>query len=291
MEKIVLKNHIANIIIGALFIIAAVLGYFMNWIEDYLPIIVGAFLILLSLKRFLFSFKRLVSKNATLILTIELLLDFLFGGLLIYLGIDYVALFVGLIIYSRGVSYLIINYVATRKVDLVQYLINIGFVTFGAFLMFTQFDSQVFLELFVSGLILLIGLIFLQSGIVVLVKKEKQEEIIEKLQEKQEETAKMEKKIEKLEEKVKHIDSEKKKIEETKKELDQELKPKPKAIPPKPKSDPVVKPAAPKPKVDLNSKTVAELKDIALQNNMQGYSKLNKAQLIAAIEKHLAAKE
>ena len=140
MEKIVFKNEILNIVFGGLLLIFAIVAYFTKLVEDYLPVIIGVVLILLSIKRFYYSFKKIVSKNATLILVIELILDFVFAGLLIYLA-DHVELFIGLIIYTRGVSYLIINYVATRKIKVVQYILNIVFVTFGAFLMFTSYSS------------------------------------------------------------------------------------------------------------------------------------------------------
>jgi len=45
---------------------------------------VGIILIVLSAKRFIFSFKKTISKNATLVLGVELVLDFVFCGLLIY---------------------------------------------------------------------------------------------------------------------------------------------------------------------------------------------------------------
>lgn len=268
MEKLVFKNHMINITIGALLILFASLGYFLHWIEDALPIIISIVLISLSLKRFIFSFNKIVSKNATLILVIEIILDFIFAGLLIYFQ-DHIELFIGLIIYTRGVSYLIINYVATRKIKLFQYILNILFLTFGAFLMFTSINSLTFLTVFVTVLILLIGAIFLQSGLVVLINKEKTKELDEKAKRINEKELKTEKKIDKLELKVKSITQEKKKIAEDKKELLKERK---------------IEQS--KPNNEYEMKTVVELKAIAKTLGITGYSQLNKTELIDSILKH-----
>jgi hypothetical protein len=268
MEKLIFKNHIVNIIIGGLLILFAILGYFLHWIEDALPIIISIVLISLSLKRFFFSFQKTVSKYATLVLIIEIVLDIIFAGLLIYFQ-DHIEVFIGLIIYTRGVSYLIINYVATRKIKLFQYILNIVFLTFGAFLMFANLNSLTFLTIFVTILILLVGAIFLQSGLVVLINKEKTHKLDEKTKKIHEEELKTEKKIEKLERKVKTISEEKKKIAEDKKELLNEKKQQPA-----------------KPKNEYELKTMAELKEIAKSLGLTGYSQFNKAELVDVIIKH-----
>jgi hypothetical protein len=303
--------------------IVALVGYFMGYIDEYLSILIGVILILLSIKRFLFSFKRIVSKNATLILVVELLLDFVFAGLLIYLQ-DHVELFVGLIIYTRGVSYLLINYIATRKIKLAQYILNILFVTFGSFLMFYPIDSLTVLVLGVSVIFLLFGAIYLQAGIVKQVEIEKAEEEIkknekaqlktEKKQEKtEEELEKLEKKVtkvvEKNQKKIEEADKLKKEIERSKKFLADEMvvkkpepktevkKPEPKVEDKKPEPKPDVKKSEPKveekkeePKVseviNYNAMTLVQLKAMAKDRNMSGYSQLNKAELITKLKEH-----
>jgi len=268
MEKMVFKNDLLNIIFGALLIIFAIVGYFTNIIEDYLPIIIGIVLVLLSAKRFLFSFKKITSKNATLILVIEFFLDLVFAGLMIYLQ-DHVELLLGAIIYIRGVSYLIINYVATRKVKLGQYVLNIGYLTFGAFLMFTSYNSVSFLAIFISALMLLFGAIYLQAGVTKVVEKEELEEQQEKKEKEQQKLqkieAKSEKKIEELETKVKEVEKEQKKVITEKNDLEKKVE---KLIPKKEKE------------VDYDSLTLVELKEMAKKKDLKGYSQLKKSELI-----------
>jgi hypothetical protein len=281
MEKMVFKNEILNIVIGSILIIFAFVGYLLNLVQDQLPIIVAVVLILLSTKRFLYSFNKIISKNATLILVIEFILDLIFAGLLIYLGSDYVGLFLGLIIYSRGVSYLIINYVATRKVDLTQYIVNILYVTFGSFLIFTKYDLAEFLAIFISVLLLLFGAFFLQAGIKVVTAKEKQEELAEKqLKEKKKSEKELEKsKIVKLEQKVKVVEAEQKKVETEKKELEKKVK-----EVEKDQKKAVVQEAKKVEKIDYSSKTLVELREIAKKRKLTGVSQLNKAELVAKLK-------
>lgn len=283
MEKIVFKNEILNVVFGSLLLIFAIVAYFTKLVEDYLPIIIGVVLILLSIKRFYYSFKKIVSKNATLILVIELILDFVFAGLLIYLA-DHVELFIGLIIYTRGVSYLIINYVATRKVKVVQYLINIGYVTFGSFLMFTSYSSIEFLNVFIMLLILIVGAIYLQAGVRKMVIQEQLEEEQEKKLKEKEKIEKKEEKTEhklaELKEKVQKEEKEKAKLVSEKKEIDK------KVVKPEVKQEkPVKKEVTMKDgEVDYHNLTLPELKVIAKEKNIVGVSQLKKSEIIEKIK-------
>lgn len=252
MEKLTFKNMFVNIVIGGILIILALLGYFLDWVEDFLPIFIGVIIVLLSVKRFIISYKIINSKNGSKILIIELALDFLFAGLLIYLR-NNVDLFIGLATYSRGVSYLLINYIVTRKINITQYLINILYVTLGAFFMFYPLNSLTVLEVGVSLLFLIIGGIYLFYGISALAKKEKKVKKVKAI----------EKKAEEIEEKNDE-DSELQEQIETKETTPEEVT---------------------ESQVDYESKTLAELKVIAKEKDLQGFSKLNKASLIKELEK------
>lgn len=287
MEKLIFKNMYLNIIIGVLFLLGAILGYFVGWMEDFLPHVIAVILVLLSLKRFIFSFKKTVSKNATLILVIEFFLDVVFAGLIIYLQ-DYYNLFIGLIIYTRGVSYLLINYIATRKIKVGQYLLNIGFITLGSFFMFTSINSEQVLITGIATLIFIVGIIFLQAGFTDLVKKEDLEEAKEEqlkqdmklLKEKQkaeleglENNQKAQEKIDKLEDQVKTMKEEQKTLKKQVKETEKEVK----EHEHKEQAEPEEKKVT---KEELEDKTVAELKDLAKAKDLSGYSSLKKAELI-----------
>ena len=264
MEKIVLKNMYLNIVIGVLLIISSLLGYFLGWFETYLPIVTAVILILLSGKRFIYSIRNTKSKNASLILVGEFLLDLVFAGLLIYLG-DHVSIFIGLIIYLRGFTYLLINYVSSRSLKLLQYLLNIGYITFASYLLFTSTDNDTVLIVGISVLMLLVGAIFLQVGLTDLTKKEKKEKEVLKVVES--------KKIEKQKEKIEDLKTEVKEIKETQKKQEQENKQLHKEV------------EKTKPKlVNLEAMTLPELKVLAKSNNITGYSQLKKVDLIALIK-------
>lgn len=252
MEKLIFKNLYLNIIFGGLLILLSLLGYFLNWFQDYLPLFTAIILILLSTKRFWYSFKKIISKYATLILIIEFILDVALAALLIYLE-DYVGVFIGLIIYIRGVSYLLINYLATRKIRLFQYILNIGYVTIGSFLMFSSFAKGNILVIFITVLILLTGIIYLQAGLSRLAKKK--ENNIEK-----EQTTKQE------------IKEAKKETKEHPKKNENLQQDEPKAT----GSIPTMN--------QLTAMTVAELKTLAKNRNLEGYSQLNKKSLIEKVK-------
>lgn len=258
MERIVFKNEYLNIVFGAILVIFAAVVYFANYIEDILPYVIGVLLILLSIKRFVFTFKKSNNKNAMFILVIELLLDFAFAGLLIYM-LDHVELFVGLIIYTRGVSYLLINYVSTRKVDIMQYIFNIGYVTLGSFLIFTDFSSVTFLSISIVSLIVLVGIIYLQAGIRKLVKKDKKNEFdLEQVKKKEGIIS------------GDLMDDHKVEIEEVVDDHEDE--------------DVIEVNVNNSNQIDYDSLTVTELKAIAKKRKITGISQLKKADLISKIK-------
>lgn len=258
MKKMIFKNDIANIIVGTLLVVLAIVGYFMELFGDFLPIFLGVLLILLSIKRFVYTFQKTTSKNATLILIIEIILDFVFGGLLIYTR-THVELYVGLIVYIRGVSYLIINYIATRKIRLGQYLVNIGYITFGSFLMFTGINITDILVYGLNIIVLLIGVVFLYFGIEHLSKNKKK---------------KPAKKVAVVEPKP---------ITENKVEP-KPVEAKPVMVKPAPKVDPKPEPK-PEPKpINYESMTVAELKVLAKEKGITGVSQDKKPEIIAKIK-------
>lgn len=165
MNNLIFKNSTLNIVVGVVLIVFTILAYFLEWYVNAIAIIIGIILILLSTKRFVYTYKGVVSKKATLILAIEYLIDIIFAALLIFVWNDYVAVLIGVIIYTRGLTYLIINYVVKRKVILYQYILNILLITLGSFLLFTGIDLASYFIYFFAGFVLLIGIIYLLTGI------------------------------------------------------------------------------------------------------------------------------
>lgn len=164
MKKLVFKNKILNIIVGIVLIVFTTLAYFLGWYDDALPIILGVLLLLISTKRFIFAYNKTISKKTTLIMSIEYLLDVILVGLLLYLRQD-TPLFVGLIIYLRGITYLMVNYTSNKKIIFNEYILNIFYITIGAFFIFTGIDIVTYLIYITAALVLVIGLIFLLLGL------------------------------------------------------------------------------------------------------------------------------
>lgn len=281
MKNMVFKNHIINIIVGVILIAFTITAYFMEWYKDFLAIIVGIVLLGLSIKRFISSFKEIVGKYATLLLVLEILLDIVFCGLLFYYQ-QHIQIYVGLVLYLRGVTYLIVNYITTRKIKLVQYLMNIGYITLGAFLMFTSLDFIQYLDVGLAAFVLLLGAIFLYFGIkVILENKKKKQLFFKKVEERVAPTILVP--AEPIEEEVvtEDIDPEEIKPEEIKLEP---IKPEP--VKPEPVKPEVIKPKANKPTIDYTKLTVSELKIVAKEKGIVNYSSLSKADLIKKINKN-----
>jgi ABC-type multidrug transport system fused ATPase/permease subunit len=274
-----------NIVLGVILLVAALLGYLLSWFEDYLPYVAAGILILLSIKQFYHNYKSVSGKLPTLIIVIEFLLVLALGGLLIYLQ-DHVGIFIGLIVYLRGLSYLLVDYVTSEENKLLDYLLHIVYITFGSFLIFTTIDTDTILVLFIALLLLLLGAIYLQAGITSLVKKEQaeeqflkeQQEHLEQVLAEQDEVATKDEQdeiIEDLEEQLEECEDEQ---EETVEDEQPEEVPEPEEPEPK-QTVPSVQ--------ELEAMTVADLKTMAKEHDLQGYSSLNKAELILFLREEL----
>ncbi len=257
MKNIVFKNHIVNIIIGVILIAFTITAYFMSWYNEFLAIIVGVVLLGLSIKRFIYSFKKIVSKNATLILVLEIVLDIVFCGLLFYYQ-EHIQIYAGLILYIRGVSYLVINYITTRKIKLIQYLMNIAYITLGAFLMFTALNFIQYLEIGVAVFVLLLGAFFLYFGIESAVEIKKKKDAVKKVEPKVVPTV------------LAPAKPVEKKVEAA-------------TVQPEVVKTEPIKPEVVKPKIDYSKLTVAELKVVAKEKGIVNYSALSKVELIDKI--------
>ena len=302
MKKLVFRNYIVNIIIGSVFILLAAVGYFSGWIEEFLPIFIAVVLAFIALKQFFFSFRELSSKHAITILLIELLLDIGIVAAMIYYG-TYLNLLIGAFIYIRGVTYLIINFVTGRDVELGEYLLHIVFITVGAFFLFTSIELQNVLILTLTGILVIIGGIYLQDGIRKLLKKQKnkpskvkkskpkditpvkkdtpkESKISKELKETYKtERPSAEKKASMNKENTNTVSNFKSAKPETElpvqNNLDDTQKPKKETIKVNKGPD----------KSALYDKTVVELKEMARERNLTGYSQLKKSELVDLIAK------
>jgi Ca2+/Na+ antiporter len=263
MENLFFKKMYLNFAAGILLIAIAVVGYFTEWFEDFLPYFFAGVLLLVSANRFIFQFKKIISKNATLILVIEFVLDLIAIGLLVYLRSN-ISIFIGVVVYLRGVAYLLINYIATRKIKLMQYIINILFVTLGAFLMFSTLLNDETLVYLLMIVLIFFGLVYVLYGVFAFRKSAEKTRIAKEKLKKQE-------KVEKLEEKKQDkIEDMEVKIEKAKKEATKEI---------------LTKEEAKKPKAgSLESMTIPELKKLGAEKGLTGLSNLNKDEIIKKIK-------
>lgn len=164
MKKILFKNDIANIIIGVLVLGATAAGYFLEWFDDFMAIIIGVVIIVLSVKRFAEAIKLNNIKEAKMLLVLEIVLDLAFGGLLVYYK-NNIQLYVGLTVYLRGVIFLFISFLSSKKRKFYIYFINIAIVTLGSYLMFTSTSYAEYLELLLVAILAIVGLVYLLFGI------------------------------------------------------------------------------------------------------------------------------
>lgn len=265
MDKLLFKNKVLNLVIGIVLLIFTIVAYSLGWFTEFLSIIIGLLLIVFSLKRFWFSFQKATNKYATVVLIAEILLDILFGAIVIYKYENVnVQIYAGAIVYIRGLSYLLINHIATRDTKFGQFSLNIGYITLGSFLIFTSFDIFPILKYTTIGLITLVGLVYLIYAI----SQFKDDKNTAKPKATKPNTNKSPHKSTSV-------------LKET---------------PPtekKPISDPILSEveaeAKSKPKqntMNYQYKTVAELKDIARDRGLSGYSQLNKSELIEFLRNH-----
>ncbi len=269
MEKLIFKNNIVNIVVGVLLTIFAVLAYFLGWIADFLSISVGIILIALSIKRFVVTFKSVRSRNATAVLMVEIILDLLFGTLLIITQKN-PEVYIGLILFLRGLAYLIINYLINRPIKFLIYLMNIAFITVGCFFMFSNPLGITYLEFAALGCFAFIGIMYIIFGIIYLNAEKKNKQPV-KVAVKPVTPPPAKPVLKPVEAPQPAVNDIVQPASEAKKEVPPQSKPA--AVVPEKKAP------------NLNDLTVIELKGLAKEKNIYGYTKMVKSELIAAIRK------
>lgn len=281
MEKVLFKNEIVNTVLGILLIAFAITVYFTGWINEFFGIIIGIVVILFSGKRFFETFKSVKKKEAVVVLVLEIIADLVCAFMLIT-SKGTIGLYVGIVIYIRGFAYLLINYLASRKGNIFQYFLNIGFVTLGSYLMFGGNTYLNVLEVIIVVMIGLIGLLYAFFGI---------REIIEKSKKKPKKIKQpAEKKESVIVQEVKPVEkkTEKPLASDEKLSMTEAVK---KAIPSKDEDKPVVEiteeplVVTPKPTpLDYEKMTVAELKELCKKQGLTNYASLRKNELIELLK-------
>ncbi|GEM_PF-993062 len=251
MKKFVTKQPIVNIILGVLLLGLSITVIINQELLDETILYIGAGLIVLyATMRIIKEIKIYEQGNVRGILVGEFLIAFILAVLLAFVEFFTIAIVLGLVIYIQGASHLLILQVLRKVTKLSKFLLYLGLVTLGTFIIFEPYDFEQALRFFVIGLLGVYGLIFLIVGISVLVKRQK---------------AKPKK------------DGEIQETSQDKPAQTPTSKPKPKeegTKPPKPESSNAFT------KEKLKTKTVNELRSLCKERKMTGYANLTKDQLV-----------
>lgn len=170
MQKLLFKNAILNTVIGGLLIILAVTVFFTGWIGDFLGILVGIIVALVSLKRFFDAVTETQVGSSRTILFVEILIDLFAAFMMITEPNTNIGLYLGIVIYARGLAGLLVGYFLSEREKIVLFLLNVIFLTGGAYFLFGGDPRLDVLEIIITILIFLLGGFFLFFGIKALKK-------------------------------------------------------------------------------------------------------------------------
>lgn len=165
MEKLLFKNAIVNTIIGGLLIVLAIVFYFTGWVGDFLGILVGVIVALVSLKRFFDAVVDTKVGTSRTILFVEIVIDLFAAFMMITQPDKNIGLYLGIVIYTRGFAGLLITYFLSQREKIVLFLLNIIFLTGGAYFLFGGNPRLDILEIIITILIFLLGGFFLFFGV------------------------------------------------------------------------------------------------------------------------------
>ena len=170
MEKLLFKNAIINTVIGGLLIVLSIVFYFTGWIGDFLGILVGVIVALVSLKRFFDAIGETKIGTSRTILFVEILIDLIAAFMMITQPDQNIGLYIGVVLYARGFAGLLIAYFLNEKEKILLFLLNVIFITAGSFFLFGGNPRLDILEIIITILIFLLGAFFLFFGVKALKK-------------------------------------------------------------------------------------------------------------------------
>jgi hypothetical protein len=170
MEKLLFKNALTNTIIGGILIVLAIVFYFTGWIGDFLGILVGVIVGLVSLKRFFDAVSETKVGTTRTILFVEIVVDLFAAFMMITQPSKNIGLYLGLVLYARGLAGLLIHYFLNKRQKLILFLLNILFLTGRAYFLFGGNPRLDVLEIVITILVFLLGGFFLYFGVKALKK-------------------------------------------------------------------------------------------------------------------------
>ncbi len=171
MKKMITKNAIANIVIGSVLLIFAILAMFVfYWISDFLSIVVGVLILYVSGVRFFHDFNKHKGTYILLTLAIEMAVIIVCAYFLIVTQAG-IAPYLGLVIYLRGLVYFIVLQLKNKKAPWNKFVIYMATLSIGAYVLFSGNVYENELEWLLFGLIVAYAGLFITYGIMALTKK------------------------------------------------------------------------------------------------------------------------
>ncbi len=166
MKRIVTKHPVVNIVLGVLLLALSITALFHQpLLDEGILYLAGGLVALFSVVRFHKEFKHHKAKQARYILSVEFVLVILLAVLLAFVEFFTIAIVLGLVIYLQGATRLLIAQALRKLVKVERFLMQLVYVTLGAFLVFGAFDFEEALRYIVIGLLGVYGIIFLAFGI------------------------------------------------------------------------------------------------------------------------------
>lgn len=165
MNKFVFKVPLANLILGGILVIVSVLGMFVfDWFSDFVNIVVAVIIVYYSIARFAKERLKYRNQQALMILSAELAIAFLLVILLVLREID-IYFGIGLVLYLRGLTYLLILQLLKLRTAFLNFVISIVVLTLGAYVFFVRpaFDDLIEYGLFI--LLTAYGILLIVYGI------------------------------------------------------------------------------------------------------------------------------
>ena len=165
MNKFVFKNYIVNIVLGSALMIFAVLAMFVfDWIGDFVNIVVAIIIAYYSIVRFIKEQEKYKNSNALMILGVELGVALVLGVLLVINEID-IYFAIGLVLYLRGFTYLLILQLLKLRTKFYHFLISMAVLTLGTYIFFVRPDIDTLIQFAVFIFLLTYGILLLVFGL------------------------------------------------------------------------------------------------------------------------------
>ncbi len=167
MKKMISKNHVVNLIVGIVFIAFFLVSFFMNMLEDWVTYIAAGLIMIYSVLRFVKDYKHYHDNRVLFILTIEFVVAI---GLAVFLLLDFgtditLTVALGLLLYMRGLAFLLILHILNNQTDLAKFVIYILVLTIGAYILFAGMPFLNHLDVVFLVIGLAIGLFYIFIGI------------------------------------------------------------------------------------------------------------------------------